>query len=266
MATPNTVLHGRLYLPDGTTFEDTASVGFTIASNTDVGIPPVEMVTWITDMFNETVAGQTNPLAFYISPEVTRGGSGCPIEIYDISNNLGGTPVGSPVLVSAMTLGMNYSEALSLPAQIAAVVAYRSAYGTDIEKGVAGTAKSDHRAIKEGAPATHADITKPRARDRGRIYLGPLSQYALLSQPDGDLGTAGQLGTVFMADLQLQFASAFGADIGGTVPFTPSVWSRVGAVVKPIAFYAIDAAVGVIRKRADTVVNRVLSWAATGAP
>src|ERR1700679_2643015 len=155
MAVPNTVLHARLYLPDGSTFEDTASIGFTVQSQSDVGIPPAEMATWITDLINEAVAGQTASLGTYLSPEITRATNGCPIEIYDVSNTLNGTPSGSPVRVTPLTL-VALGDPVALPADMAAVVAYRSAYGIVLEKGRQATIPSQARAIEEEAPATHS--------------------------------------------------------------------------------------------------------------
>jgi hypothetical protein len=39
-------------------------------------------------------------------------------------------------------------------------------------------------------------------------------------------------------------------------------WSRRNAVVKAITNIALDYGIAVIRKRADTVINRVLNWGA----
>ncbi len=259
---PNQVLHARLSLPDGTTFEDTASIGFTVQSSSAAPIPPADVVSWIDGIMNRTVVGQTAAICTYISPQVLRGVNGCPVEIYDVTDHLDGSPAGSPVSISSITLGAS-TGSIALPAQLALVVGYRSAYGTDLEKGVTETAKSTESAIDQGAPATHSAISKPRARDRGRLFLGPLHTNDLA----GTAGNAGVASVALYDDVLTQITSAFGTQVfSDSGSFNPVVWSRVAAAVKPIAFVAIDAALGVIRKRADTVINRVLSWSPIGAP
>lgn len=256
---PNQVLHARLSLPDGNTFEDTASIGFTVEAVDGTGVAPATVVTWISSIMNDAVAGQAAPLGTYLSPQLTRVAGGCPVLVYDVTANLSGSPAGSPILTSSISLPAA-GGAAALPAQLSAVVAYRSAYGTDHEVGGPEAAATDHRAQAEGAPATHPATAKPRARDRGRLYFGPLGNTALLSLEGGGADSAGQLNTPFYNDLVTAFSAYF--DSSSTTPgqFKPVVWSRVGALVKPIAFMAVDAALGVIRKRADTVINRVLTW------
>jgi hypothetical protein len=257
------VLHARVSFPDGTTLEDTASVGFTFMATTPAPIVPTDLITWLTAFFNEAAAGptpMTHPLAFYMSPDITDAAGGCPVNIYDVTADLSGAPVGSPVLVSSITLETSAATA-SLPAQIAAVLAYRSAYGTDIEKGIAEIVPSTESAQDQGAPATHSAISKPRARDRGRIHLGPLNSGVLESTAVLGAGHAGQMTSVFATDLLNAGLSYMIPTTGtGGANFTNAVWSRVGAFVKPIAMIAVDAGLAVIRKRADTVINRVLSW------
>jgi hypothetical protein len=260
---PNQVIHCRTSFPDGTTFEDTSSFGMTFQATTVTDMAPADIVAFIADFLNVPVGTATNAPCHYISGEVTRATNGIPILMYDVTDSLGEGPSGSPIFTGATTLEAS-GLAYGLPAQLAAVCAYRSAYGTDIEKGVSEMAPSSESAQDQGAPATHPAISKPRARDRGRLYLGPLSPFSLESLASEAVGSPGQLATTAYDDLlqALSIGLTPAAGVAGG-PFGPVVWSRVAAAVKPIAFIALDAAVGVIRKRADTVINRVLGWTPT---
>jgi hypothetical protein len=262
---PLQVLHARIVLPDGTTFEDTSSIGMTFQAVTTTAIAPADIQTLVTGYFNTRQGGMTDPLSAYISPEISRATDGCSIEIYDVTDHLDGTPAGSPISIQTFTMGVSGSS-FPLPAQIAAVVAYRAAYGPDLEKGTPEVVKSTESAIDQGAPATHPAVSRPRASDRGRLYMGPLNILTLAGTSVGGPGSSGLLSTQFQTDLTDWAVNTMGTHAGSAGgSFSNVVWSRARAAVKLVAFVALDAAVGVIRKRADTVINRVLSWQPEGA-
>jgi hypothetical protein len=259
------VVHARVVLPDGNTFEDTASIGFTFEAVSATAIAPADVQTVISNYFNLRVGAMVDPLASYMSPEISRAANGCSIEIYDVTDHLDGTPSGSPLSIQTFTMAASGSSS-PLPAQLAAVIAYRAAYGADLERGTTETVKSTDSAIDQGAPATHTGISRPRASDRGRIYLGPLNLTTLKALVAPAAGTAGVLSDQFMSDALIWATDNLGthAGIAGGA-FSNVVWSRARAAVKLIGWIAVDAAVGVIRKRADTVINRVLTWTPEGA-
>jgi hypothetical protein len=259
------VVHAKISLPDGATFEDTASIGMTfLATGSATGLDLGDISTLIQNFFNTPAAGQTNPLANYISGDVSRDALACLITYTDVTAHLDGSNAGGPIATVPWTLSAATST-VSLPAQCAAVCSYRAAYGTDIEHGVSGPLPTPDRAVDEGAPATHIGTSRPRASDRGRFYLGPLNLETLASNFNAGDNVAGVLAPAFVSDL----THALTALVSTQQPVQPDqfnlvVWSRKNAIVKQIAYIALDAALAVIRKRADTVINRVLTWSNTG--
>lgn len=111
--------------------------------------------------FYEHVAG-AHPVGWTISPTVTRAGSGCHLKCYDISAHLGGTPHGSPVGLSTFTMPAG-SGAAPMPEGVAIALSFHGPYGSDVEF----------------SPGPRLGGTRPRARDRGRVFIGPVDQAGL---------------------------------------------------------------------------------------
>jgi hypothetical protein len=247
------VVHAKLLLPDGTTFEDQASFGLTIeATGANTSITPADVQTRFTNFLNVTAPGASNPIGGYLASKITRAASGCTLTLTDVTNHLDGSPAGTPF----QTFGVTLTAALSstdFPPQIAAAVGYMAAYGSDLEHGPTIALPSTDSAIDQGAPATHQGVSRPRARDRGRFYLGPLNQTAF--------DVFGKLGATFLTDMAAALPLFLGVNAGGAADQTNGVvWSRRAAGVKQTAFFYVDEWPASQRRRADTTANRVHTW------
>jgi hypothetical protein len=260
------IVHCKVTLPSGTTFEDTATFGITVQT---VGSAPdvdtADVTAAITTFFNDAAVGATGPVGTYMGNGISRATNAISISFTDVTADLSGLPAGTPFLTTAFTL-IAADSPVDIPPQCAALVAMRSAYGVGLEQGPSAAIPTTHRAIEEGAPATHTGITRPRARDRGRFYLGPLNDLANKTHFTGPSGDAGALSAFFLTDLGLAANVLLSAHNPGSAnEWHAVVWSRRNAAVTPVAFYAIDQGFATIRKRIDTTLTRVLAWAPTSS-
>lgn len=220
--------------------DDNPSIGFVMdgelaAAWSDFG--PV--ATHLEHFFNSVGTGGTNALAYYINNTISRSAGTATLTVYDITAFLDGTPHGSPVVVNSWTLGAS-SGGQSLPTGVAAAVSFRSDYGTDVE-------------FEPGA--------RPRARDRNRVYVGPLNFTAV--QNDGSTARC-ELTPQFITDA---LAALF--DLSNTVTdsagntWVLSVWSRKDAALKLPTLGWMDNRPDYQRRRSDpapgTRVNRNLA-------
>jgi hypothetical protein len=120
------------------------------------------LVTAMTQFFNVAGTGGAHALSTYISPVMSRGGNAVEIELYDITGHLDGTPHGSPIGISNFTLGSPLGGTTLLPEGVAATISFQAAYGTDVEFGPG---------------------TRPRSRDRNRVYIPALMSNAVMADP-----------------------------------------------------------------------------------
>lgn len=138
---------------------------------------------------------------------------------------------------------------------------YRADYGTAIEHGPITNLPSDDDAIDQGAPPTHLGRSRPRARLRGRFYLGPLEWIALASSSAGPGNIAGALHSLFKSDL----AGAFNALAQTFFPGAPDQfnlvqWSRRSAAVNAVRWYYVNEFAATVRRRTDVTQARVHNW------
>jgi hypothetical protein len=140
---------------------------------------------------------------------------------------------------------------------VAVTLGYRSAYGTDPEHGATASLPSSDQAIDEGAPASHTGVTRPKARDRGRIYFGPVTSGAV-TVTSGTPG--GTVDSAFKVNLIAAFKDLAAAVSAATPSSSLVVWSRRAAGVKPVAFLYVDEGSTYQRRREDDTLNRVHAW------
>lgn len=248
------VIHARVSLPNSGTFNDMSTNGFTFeATGSDVDLTLSDIDTWLENFYNTANAGQTHPLAYYLSDQISRASNGISVLYYDVTAHLDGTPAGSPIGTFNFTLGTSEGTGV-LPAELALCIGYRGNYGTDPERGIAVTLPSTDQAIDQGAPSTHTGNERPRARDRGRIYLGPLDLNCL-GTTDGSITSicATDVGHLVndLANTQLP---------GDHDQFNWVQWSRRAASVKQITYYYVDDYFATQRRRADTSIVRTHTW------
>ncbi len=189
----------------------------------------------INTFYNSNVTGQTNALSQYLSSEYSTVAEACSIEWYDITAHLSGTPAGSPIRIDSFTNSGGPLSGTDLHPALALVGAYRRDYGTDLE---------------------HSGSTRPRARDRGRLYIGPLNAFA---QNDGT-GKAKPVAATDVIVAMKHLATTHNS--GSANQWNWVQWSRKNASVGNIAFAGSQYGLGLQRRRADEQATRVLSWSA----
>lgn len=171
--------------------------------------------------YNDVHAPAGRSIASYISPSMSRTANPI-IRHYDVTNDLGGTPAGSPVSeINMPNLGMNVSAG-ALPAEVSVCLSFNAAYGVDVE---------------------FAPGARPRARDRGRLYIGPLGLDAVdtSAAPPRAIPSAGLLDAVLQG----------GAFLRSNANVDWRVWSRRAASTKTVVSVSVDDAFDTQRRRGE---------------
>jgi hypothetical protein len=185
------------------------------------------------DFWNSST-GRVATLGSYLSSLVDRTSNAVTIEWYDITAHLDGSPAGAPFRIDQATIEESaHDSSVDLNPALALCGAVRRAYGSDAE---------------------HVGTTRPRARDRGRIYVGPLNNWCQ------DLGT-GRTRAAVASDLVISMERlAATHNSGNTNQFNWVQWSRKNASVGQIEFVATQYGLAIQRRRTDEQNTRVLSW------
>ena len=252
------VVHVRVSLPDTATQEDTSSQSYTVeATGSDPNVDFGQLDIFFADIYNNVLGAMSTYLARYLSNNLDRSAGAVKVVYTDITGHLDGSAAGPPVHTSAFTLAAP-ATANALPAEVAMVVTYRAGYGTDLERGpVSSSLPSSESAIDQGAPTTHSGVTRPRARDRGRIYHGPFNL--------NTINAAGAPTPTFKADLGFWANDVFGVQLfGAHNQFQCQVWSRRKASVAQPLWWAVDDSWSSQRRRGDTAAARVHTYNPVG--
>lgn len=205
--------------------------------------------------------GQAQPVSNYLSDQIDLTGGTCHIDLTDISTHLDGSVAGPPYLVTPFTM-TNGTGGVGLPPNNACVLSYRADYGTQLEQAPPAQIPSDDDAIDQGAPPTHLGKPRPRAGLRGRIFLGPLSTKCSLAIGGGG-GEQGEFSVPFSTDVKIAFDNLLkGFNLGAANETRPVVWTRRGAAVHTVSFYAFSAGFASQRRRQDVSGQRVHTWLA----
>lgn len=182
------------------------------------------------EAFFKTATTSGFALQSFLSPSLSTGAASSEISWYDLTGHLDGTRRGAgPIQTNTWNLTSLGADP-ALPDQIACALSYHSDYGTDVEFGVG---------------------TRPRARDRGRVFIGPL---AAGNTVDDDATTHEPMWGVSFRDTIAAAATRLLSDGVGW-----SVWSRRDAALKPVVGGWIDNRPDVQRRRAQLASSRV-SW------
>lgn len=172
------------------------------------------------DFWTNTPTGGTSAPQNYLNLVLSNNADAVVLEFYDITSTLDGSPHGSPVGMRTLSLVPGGSG--TMPSEVCSVLSYKSPYGTDVEFG--------------------AGALRPRSRDRGRIYIGPLAGSAFVV----DTTTKEALITPQCRD---DFVAA-AADLAGdhtTVAW--GQWSRAKAEVALVDEWWMDNACDIQRRR-----------------
>jgi hypothetical protein len=187
------------------------------------------------DPYHTTVASHQG-WYYYMSGALDRTSDVCEVAVFTV-NPIGSDPeeLGPPIATANFTLGAASGEgaAVEWPNQVAACISWRSDYGTDEEYG------------------THV---RPRADDRGRIFLGPLNGACAALTGVGLEYPC--LSTACVADLGLNYAAM--VTTASSYFWIPAVWSRKEKVFKAVTDYAVNNHFDTQRRRGSIVPS--LSW------
>lgn len=169
-------------------------------------------------------------LQTFLSPSLNTGAATSEISWYDLTGHLDGSRRGAgPIQTNTWNLTSVGADP-ALPDQVACALSIHSDYGTDPEFGVG---------------------TRPRARDRGRVFIGPL---AGANTVDDALPSHEPMwGASFRDTLAAAATRLLFVNVGW------SVWSRRDAALKPVTGGWIDNRPDVQRRRAQLASSRT-TW------
>lgn len=180
--------------------------------------------------YKTTGEAGTHPVAYYLSSAMSRTVK--PImRMYDITAVLNGDPMGSPRFTRNFVANLPAGGGgTNFPAEIAACLSFHGDYGLDVE---------------------FLPGERPRSRDRGRVYIGPLTTDCAATAAAGRMS----LSTMFRTDLV--GAGKDLRDANSTIRW--AVWSRKAARTTPVTLCSVDDAFDVQRRRGEKpVVKTVL--------
>lgn len=180
----------------------------------------------LSSFYNDVHAPGARALGSYFSTVLSRTVNPI-LRVYDIGTDLNGTPAGSPLFEDILALLANNVDGSGLPSEVALALSFHADFGADVEFGAG---------------------TRPRARDRGRVYLGPLALDAVQTTgtPMAPQPVVGVVNAALGAGASLR-----DADIGW------SVWSRAAGTVKAVSVVSVDNAFDIQRRRGEKATNRV---------
>lgn len=230
------VLHVTYNFPPLDPLLDVASFGMNyFTSATAPQLTDIQsLLSQLATKWNQVSGAATNPPSYYMSHAINPAAQKCWLDAFDISQHLDGSPHGSPIATQTFTSASTASASSGVPDGVALAVTLRAPYGSDPEFGP--------------TPPPPGHPSRPRSRDRGRFFFGPLTPQAITL----DSGTQRtKASPSFMQDiLQWVHAIATVTSTAGAI-WDLGVWSRVAAVVKAIIEAQIDDRPDYQRRRAD---------------
>lgn len=175
----------------------------------------------LTAFYTTIAAPATESLDKYLGPTISRTALAHKHKVYDLTGHLDGTPHGSPKSTVNFTIGAGRST-VALPSEVAVALSFHAGYGDDAE---------------------FAPGARPRMRDRGRVFIGPL-----VTSAGQELGTENtERPTAIFRDLLTAAAARLMAAPGHAW----SVWSRVNGSIEPVVGGWVDDSYDTIRRRGE---------------
>lgn len=208
--------------------KDTVVNTFAFASDLTIAQEHAAITSRLQDFYNGQTGGG-DKIASYISPGIARASKPVEVKYYDISAHLDGSPHGSPVVVDTFVLAaLPGGTNTPMPEEVAMCLSFHSAYDQVAEFG------------------SH---TRPRARDRGRVFVGPLTVLAM----GLDAGT-GQSRPAGIIPVTIAQAATRLCDPTSTALW--SVWSRKNAALTSVVGGWVDNAWDTQRRRGYKPTSR----------
>lgn len=175
----------------------------------------------VKDFYN--VENAVDDVAEFIGPQISRGAAAHSIDIYDLGDPVS-LPMGSPVLTSTMSLDPT-GGGRAMVGEAAATLSFHADL-TDIPQEVGNT--------------------RPAARRRGRVFIGPLQDGAVTNVNEPLLSAA--------CIAALHDSGEALRDSGGNTDW--AVWSRVEGLLRPVVGGFVDNAPDVQRRRGAGATSR----------
>lgn len=203
--------------------EDTIINDFAFHFAAELDGPAADTVTqWIDDFYN-VGNGANEPIAGYLGEQIDRGATHL-MAFYEITSG----PLGAPVFEVPWLGPGNPAVGTNYPTEVAAVASFHATLVGQSEE---------------------VGATRPRARRRGRIYLGPLTT--------GSVQDATAASPVLSTALRDAMAFAM-AELRDTSLSTWSVWSRADEILRPVVGGWTDNAFDTQRRRGTAATNRAV--------
>jgi hypothetical protein len=199
-----------------------------------VALDVAELATAVATSLTTTAAGAAHSLSYYWNYVISRATNSATVTAYDVSAHLDGTPHGSPLFIKAFTPTTGAAPD-PLPEGLCVVLTLQAAYDTDVE---------------------FVGNTRPRARDRGRIYFGPIGAANIVN----DANQAALVRPALQTDMR-QWAKAASRITTPTnsITWDLSVWSRKNAAMKPVVEVWTDDRFDYQRRRANQPGTRAFT-------
>lgn len=179
-------------------------------------------------------AGFYQTIAPYLSTAISRAAAANILDVYNIAGALDGSPHGSPVFSDTMTLPAAQVGYPNLPSEVA----------------VACTWKAFLRDVQPVERADGADagifVDRPMQRYTGRVFLGPLTTYAIEQVASQEPRVLPAFITAIQ-DAADQLQTDLLARANG--PWQLSVWSRSDATLRGVEYARVDNAFDTQRRR-----------------
>lgn len=209
----------------------------------------LNLVSRVDDFYN-TAASNTVRVGSYMSDAINRAATHR-MDGYRIVSGALGSPIFSTAWLGPATM---VPGADRLPNEVAACLSFHADLDGVVEE-EAGTSSipSTEEAIDQGAPTTHPGHARPRARRRGRLYIGPLINNTILHTTPNPRMSDGFLLAMREGGVRLIDGND-DAGSGGSW----GVWSRRDQQVHVITGGWTDDAIDTQRRRGVKAAARVL--------
>lgn len=213
--------------------KDDVTNTFVFATDAD-GDTQMNVITAALNAFyNDSYEAGIDSIASRLHPRLSRAAGASEIAFYSLTGHLDGSPMGSPVGIRVFQLDAAQAGNNPLPEEVALCMSFRGDFAAAVEEAP----------DPEGPPGA---IIRPRARHRGRIFLGPLNDFARQYDP-----------ATFKVSPNTSFVQQIGKAgdaLKDTIDASPdvtawAVWSRAAENLSPVVQVSVDNALDTMRKR-----------------
>lgn len=203
-----------------------------VCTTPTAGFVEAEWFQFVADLdlfYNAVDPGTNRSIANLMGTQISRAFSVHTASAYLIDGHLDGSDHGSPVSRQAFHLLGATAGMTNLPSEMAICLSFHAAYANDPE---------------------FQGLARPRARDRGRVFLGPMNNGGM-SQ---DANNVPIIGIAYRDTIE-----AAAVALMNRPNHAWSVWSRKNAAVEPVVGGWIDDAWDIQRRRGEAARTRT-TW------